>query len=107
MARCGAGLVVADTAARAAREVWRGAVFLMGALTLCLWWRQSFLGLTEQKGGGREADDFRAVSRFTAAQQERYPPRPNLFNLSDRMELAAGTLSALGSPWGGSGELQN
>jgi len=82
-------------------------VLLVGVFTLCLWWQQSFLGLSEHLGGGREADDFRAISRLTAAKQERYAPRPHLFNLSDRMELAAGRLSAPGIPWGGAGELQN
>ena len=81
-------------------------VLLAGVFTLCLWWQQSFLGLSENQGGGREADDFRAVSRLTAAKQERYAPRPHLFNLSDRMELAAGRLSAPGIPWGGAGQLQ-
>ena len=82
-------------------------VLLVGVLTLCLWWQQSFLGLSASQGGGREADDFRAVSRLTATKQERYAPRPHLFNLSDRMELAAGRLSEPGSPWGGAGELQS
>ena len=82
-------------------------VLLVGVITLCFWWQQSFLGLTEHQGGGREADHFRAVSRLIAAKQERYAPTPHLFNLSDRMELAAGRLSVPGSPWGGAGELQN
>jgi hypothetical protein len=72
---------------------------------LCLWWQQSFLGLTAKNGGSREADNFRAVSLLTAGQQERFSPRPHLFNLSDRVALAAGSLSAPLIPWGGAGEL--
>ena len=78
----------------------------MRFFTLCLWWKQSFRGLTEHQVGGCEADDFRALIRLTAAQEESYFLRPHLFYLSDRMELAAGRLSAPGIPWGWAGELQ-
>lgn len=76
-------------------------------IALCLWWYQSFLGVTAHEGGSREADNFRAISSLTAAKQERYSPRPHLFNLSDRMEMAAGRLSAPGISWGGAGDLQD
>ena len=78
---------------------------LVMVAALCLWWQQSFLGLTAKNGGSREADNFRAVSLLTAGQQERFSPRPHLFNLSDRVALAAGSLSAPLIPWGGAGEL--
>lgn len=74
--------------------------------TLRLWWQQSFLGLTEYQGGDREADDLRVVRRLIAAKQECYVLRPHLFNLSDRMELVAGTLPVFAVLWLGAGELQ-
>jgi mannosyltransferase len=82
-------------------------VGLMLALLFTLWWHQSFLGLTEAKGGSREADQFRAISQITAIATERYSPRPHLLNLSDRMELAAGRVSTPPTSWGNAAALES
>ena len=70
------------------------------ALLVLLWWQQAFLGIGPQLGGGRESDNFRAVSQLTAGVTERFSPRSRLLNLSDQMELAAGRLIAPAQPWG-------
>ena len=67
---------------------------------MALWWQQAFLGIGPQLGGGRESDNFRAISKLTACVTERFSPRPRLLNLSDQMELAAGRLIAPAQPWG-------
>jgi len=69
------------------------------ALLVVLWWQQAFLGLGPQLGGGRESDNFRAISQLTAGVTERFSPRPRLLNLSDQMELAAGRLTDSAAPW--------
>ena len=76
------------------------------ALLLALWWQQAFLGVGHQLGGGRESDNFRAISQLTSGATARYAPRPRLLNLSDRMELAAGRLPAPVVPWQGADGLQ-
>ena len=42
------------------------------ALLVALWWQQAFLGIGPQLGGGREADNFRAISQITARATERF-----------------------------------
>ena len=76
------------------------------ALLLALWWQQAFLGVGHQLGGGRESDNFRAISQLTSGATARYAPRPRLLNLSDRMELAAWRLPAPVVPWQGADGLQ-
>lgn len=81
------------------------ALVLLLALLLALWWQQAFLGITAAAAGSREADQFRTISQLTAAAPERYSPRPRLFNLSDRMETAAGRTPAPPQPWGDAEDL--
>lgn len=76
-------------------------------VALGLFWWQGFQPL-QARGldASREADNFRAVSQATAGQLFRFAPRPRLFTLSDRMELAAGRLTAMGVPWGDEDDLE-
>ena len=76
------------------------------ALLLALWWQQAFLSVGPQLGGGRESDNFRAISQLTSGASARYAPRPRLLNLSDRMELAAGRLPAPVVRWQGADGLK-
>ena len=57
-------------------------------------------------GGVREQDQFRLISQRTMGLEDRYSPRPRLFNLSDRMEAAMGRIPLPSSPWGGKGDLK-
>ena len=50
------------------------------ALLLALWWQQAFLSVGPQLGGGRESDNFRAISQLTSGASARYAPRPRLLN---------------------------
>ncbi|MEC9452800.1 MAG: hypothetical protein VYB06_05085, partial [Cyanobacteriota bacterium] len=74
----------------------RGSALALVALTALtvLWWQQSYIGLHPGLGsaGGREQDNFRAISQSLAGQVERYARRPRLLNLSDHMEVAAGRM---------------
>ena len=54
----------------------------------------------------REQDQFRLISQRTSGLEERYSPRPRLFNLSDRMEAAMGRIPVPSSPWGGKADLK-
>ena len=76
------------------------------ALTMALWWQQSFLGLEGDGRGARESDQFRAISQITATVTDRFSPRPRLLNLSDRMELAAGRIPQQPAPWGDADALE-
>ena len=76
------------------------------ALLLTLWWQQAYLGVGPQLGGGRESDNFRAISQLTSGASARYAPRPRLLNLSDRMELATGRLPAPVVRWQGADGLK-
>ena len=53
----------------------------------------------------REQDQFRQISLRTSELEERYSPRPQLFNLSDRMEVAMGRIALPSSPWKGKADL--
>lgn len=76
------------------------------ALWLVVCWSQAFQPLIARGvDASRESDHFRAVSQQTASERWRFSPRKRLFNLSDRMELAAGRLSPAPSPWGDGDEL--
>ena len=65
---------------------------------------QAFLS-GPQLGGGRESDNFRAISQLTSGASARRT-RPRLLNLSDRMELAAGRLPAPVVRWQGADGLK-
>jgi len=70
-------------------------------LLLASWWGPGFAELDAGVGGVREQDQFRLISQRTSGLEERYSPRPRLFNLSDRMEVAMGRIPVPPSPWRG------
>ncbi|KZR61555.1 hypothetical protein [Prochlorococcus sp. MIT 1306] len=88
----------------------RGSALALVALTALtvLWWQQSYIGLHPGLGsaGGREQDNFRAISQSLAGQVERYGRRSRLLNLSDHMEVAAGRMLSNPMPWGDDAALQ-
>jgi len=76
-------------------------------IALGLFWWQGFQPLQARGAdASREADHFRAVSQAAVGQPFRFAPRPRLFNLSDRMERAAGRLTVLGRAWGDEDDLE-
>lgn len=78
------------------------------ALALVLCWGQAFQPLMARGlDASRESDHFRVVSQQTASVRWRFSPRKRLFNLSDRMEQAAGRLPTHLSPWGDGDELED
>ena len=80
----------------------------LGLLLLVLsWWWHSFRELDPAVNGhgAREVDQFQLVSRALAAEPHRFFRLERLFNLSDRMELAAGRMAELEGPWGRASEL--
>jgi hypothetical protein len=85
----------------------RGVVALAAAALVLSWWWHSFRELDPAVNGhgAREADQFQLVSRALAAESHRFSRRERLFNLSDRMELAAGRMAEPEGPWGGASEL--
>ncbi len=84
----------------------RGCGLVVLALLLISWWGPGFSELDAGVGGVREQDQFRLISQRTSGLEERYSPRPRLFNLSDRMEVAMGRIPAPSSPWGGKADLK-
>jgi hypothetical protein len=84
----------------------RGCGLVVLSLLLISWWGPGFSQLDAGVGGVREQDQFRLLSQRTSGLEERYSPRPRLFNLSDRMELAMGRIPAPSSPWGGKADLK-
>ncbi|EAU75530.1 hypothetical protein [Synechococcus sp. RS9916] len=85
----------------------RGVVALAAAALVLSWWWHSFCELDPAVNGhgAREADQFQLVSRALAAEPHRFSRRERLFNLSDRMEVAAGRMAQPEVPWGGASEL--
>ena len=75
-------------------------------LLMASWWGPGFSELDAGVGGVREQDQFRLISQRTSGLEERYSPRPRLFNLSDRMEAAMGRVPLPSSPWGGRDALE-
>ena len=84
----------------------RGCGLVLLSLLLISWWGPGFSELDAGVGGVREQDQFWLLSQRTSGLEERYSPRPHLFNLSDRMELAMGRIPAPSSPWGGKADLK-
>ena len=74
-----------------------GAALLV--LMLISWWGPGFAELNPSGSDVREQDQFAAVSRLTGGERDRFTPRPRLFNLSDRMELAMDRITAPSTPW--------
>jgi hypothetical protein len=85
----------------------RGVVALAAAALLISWWWHSFCELDPAVNGhgAREADQFQVVSRALAAEPHRFSRRERLFNLSDRMEVAAGRMAEPARSWGGASAL--
>jgi hypothetical protein len=85
----------------------RGVVVLAAAVLVLSWWWHSFRELDPAVNGhgAREADQFQLVSRALAAEPHRFSRRERLFNLSDRMEVAAGRMAEPERPWGGASAL--
>ena len=85
----------------------RGVVALAASALVLSWWWHSFgeLDPAVNGHGAREADQFQLVSRALAAEPHRFSRRERLFNLSDRMEAAAGRMVQPEVPWGGSSAL--
>ena len=84
----------------------RGCGLVVVGLMLASWWGPGFSELDAGVGGVREQDQFRLISQRTSGLEERYSPRPRLFNLSDRMEVAMGRISSPSAPWGGKADLK-
>ena len=84
----------------------RGCGLAVLVVLLASWWGPGFTELDAGVGGVREQDQFRLISQRTSGLEERYSPRPRLFNLSDQMELAMGRIPVPASPWDGKGALQ-
>ena len=72
------------------------------ALLLFSWWWHSFIDLDPALSGqvARESNQFQLLSRRLQAEPDRYSRRARLFNLSDRMEVAAGRMFQPSVPWG-------
>ena len=72
------------------------------ALLLFSWWWHSFIDLDPALSGqvARESNQFQLLSRRLQAEPDRYSRRARLFNLSDRMEMAAGRMAQPSVPWG-------
>ena len=84
----------------------RGCGLVVLGLMLFSWWGPGFSELDAGGGGVREQDQFRLISQRTSGFEERYSPRPRLFNLSDRMEAAMGRIPLPASPWEGKAALK-
>jgi len=84
----------------------RGSALVVLGLMLISWWGPGFSELDAGVGGVREQDQFRLISQRTSGLEERYSPRPRLFNLSDRMEVAMGRIPSPSAPWGGKADLK-
>ena len=84
----------------------RGFVLVVMGLLLASWWGPGFSEIDAGVGGVREQDQFRLISQRTRGLEERFSPRPRLFNLSDRMEAAMGRIPLPSSPWGGKADLK-
>jgi hypothetical protein len=84
-----------------------GMVALAAAALVLSWWWHSFRELDPAVNGhgAREADQFQLVSRALAVEPHRFSRRERLFNLSDRMEIAAGRMAEPERPWGGASAL--
>ena len=78
------------------------------ALLLLSWWWHSFADLDPALSGqvARESNQFQLLSRQLQAEPHRYSRRARLFNLSDRMETAAGRMAPPPVPWGDGDALQ-
>ena len=85
----------------------RGLVVLAALALVLSWWWHSFRELDPAVNGhgAREADQFQLVSRALAEEPHRFSRRERLFNLSDRMEVAAGRMAEPANVWGGASEL--
>ncbi len=85
----------------------RGLVVLTAAALVISWWWHSFRELDPVVNGhgAREADQFQLVSRALATEPYKFSRRERLFNLSDRMELAAGRIAEPERSWGGASDL--
>ena len=72
------------------------------ALLLFSWWWHSFIDLDPALSGqvARESNQFQLLSRRLQAEPDRYSRRARLFNLSDRMEVAAGRMFQPSVLWG-------
>ena len=84
----------------------RGCGLIILVLLMVSWWGPGFSELDVGDGGVREQDQFRLISQRAMGLEDRYSPRPRLFNLSDRMEAAMGRIPLPSSPWGGKGDLK-
>jgi len=84
----------------------RGCGLVVLLLLLASWWGPGFTELDAGVGGVREQDQFRLISQRTSGLEERYSPRPRLFNLSDRMEAEMGRMLLPSSPWEGKAALK-
>ena len=84
----------------------RGCGLAVLVVLLASWWGPGFTELDAGVGGVREQDQFRLISQRTSGLEERYSPRPRLFNLSDQMELAMARIPVPASPWGGKAALK-
>lgn len=85
----------------------RGVVALAALALVLSWWWHSFRELDPAVNGhgAREADQFQLISRALATEPHRFSRRERLFNLSDRMEFAAGRMEEPERSWGGAFEL--
>ena len=75
-------------------------------LLLVSWWGPGFSEIDAGVDGVREQDQFRLISQRTSGLEERFSPRPRLFNLSDRMEAAMGRIPLPSSHWRGKADLK-
>ena len=82
-----------------------GCALVVLGVMLASWWGPGFSELDAGFDGVREQDQFRQISLRTSELEERYSPRPQLFNLSDRMEVAMGRIALPSSPWKGKADL--
>ena len=88
-------------------QLGRWLVALTAAALVISWWWHSFHDLDPMVRGhsARGADQFQLVSRALAAEPLRFSRRARLFNLSDRMEVAAGRMAKPSRSWGGGADL--
>ena len=89
---------------------YRGEWFALLILTMVVlhYWHAAFTDINPPQGEfRRERSDFRSVSLRLADESWRYADRSKLFNASDQMLVAAGSLKPNQKPWGDKDDLRS
>jgi len=84
------------------RAQWVALLFVVLGVLHC--WEASFAALERFD---RQGNDFRSLSLRFSLEANRYASRPELFETSDRMLIASGTLKGTLPPWWGEDDLRH